>query len=113
METFSALLAICAGNSPVPGEFPTQRPVTRSLDVYFNLRPNKRLSKQREAGDLRRNRVHYDVVVMVDVLVPYLIRPSLTNTVNMQELVLDFNKDGSKPPAPYRSFLELENADAS
>ena len=33
METFSALLALCAGNSPVPGEFPTQRPVTRSFDV--------------------------------------------------------------------------------
>ena len=46
METFSALLAICAGNSPVPGEFPIQRPVTRSFDVYFDLRPNKRLSKQ-------------------------------------------------------------------
>ena len=46
METFSALLAICAGNSPVPGEFPTQRPVTRSFDVYFDLRPTKRLSKQ-------------------------------------------------------------------
>ena len=35
-----------AGNSPVPGEFPTQRPVTRSFDVYFDLRLNKRLSKQ-------------------------------------------------------------------
>ena len=46
METFSALLALCAGNSPVPGEFPTQRPVTRGFDVYFDLRPNKRLSKQ-------------------------------------------------------------------
>ena len=46
METFSALLLICAGNPPVPGEFPTQRPVTRSFDVYFDLRPNKRLSKQ-------------------------------------------------------------------
>ena len=46
METFSALLDICAGNSPVPGEFPTQRPVTRSFDVYFDLRPNKRVSKQ-------------------------------------------------------------------
>ena len=46
METFSALLAICAGNSPVPGDFPTQRPVTRSLDVFFVLRLNKRLSKQ-------------------------------------------------------------------
>ena len=46
METFSALLAICAGNSPVPGEFPTQRPVTRNFDVFFDLHMNKLLSKQ-------------------------------------------------------------------
>ena len=46
METFSALLAICAGNSSVTGEFPTQRPVTRSFDVFFDLRLDKRLSKQ-------------------------------------------------------------------
>ena len=45
METFSALLVICAGNSPVPGEFPTQRPVTQSFDVFFDLRLNKWLSK--------------------------------------------------------------------
>ena len=46
METFSVLLAICAGNSPVNGEFPAQRPVTRSFDIFFDLRLNKRLSKQ-------------------------------------------------------------------
>ena len=46
METSSALLAMCAGNSPVTGEFPTLRPVTRSFDVLFDLRLNKRLSKQ-------------------------------------------------------------------
>ena len=46
METFSALLAICAGNSPGTGEFLTQRPVTQSFDVFFDLRLNKRLSKQ-------------------------------------------------------------------
>ena len=46
VETFSALLAICAGNSPVPGEFPVQRPVTRSFDVFFDLRLNKQSSKQ-------------------------------------------------------------------
>ena len=46
MEIFSALLAICAGNSPVPGEFLAQRPATRSFDVFFDLRVNKRLSKQ-------------------------------------------------------------------
>ena len=54
METFSALLAICAGNSPVPGEL-----VTRSFDVLFDLRPNKRLSKQSWGC-----RAHYDVTVM-------------------------------------------------
>ena len=46
METFSALLAICVGNSPVTGEFPTQRPVTRRFDLFFDLGLNERLSKQ-------------------------------------------------------------------
>ena len=46
METFSALLAICAGNAADPDEFPAQRPVTRRSDVFFDLRKNKRLSKQ-------------------------------------------------------------------
>ena len=46
IETFSTLLAICAGNSPVADEFPSQRPVTRSFDVFFDLHLNKRLSKQ-------------------------------------------------------------------
>ena len=46
METFSAILALCAWNSPVTGEFPTQRPVTRNFDVFFDLRLNEWLSKQ-------------------------------------------------------------------
>ena len=46
MEAFSTFLAICQGNSPVPGEFPAQRPVTRSFGVFFDLRLNKRSSKQ-------------------------------------------------------------------
>ena len=46
MEAFTALLAICAGNSPVTGEFPAQRPVTRGFDIFVHLRPNIRLSKQ-------------------------------------------------------------------
>ena len=45
METFSALLALCAENSLVTGEFPSHRPVTRSFDVFFHLRLNKRYSK--------------------------------------------------------------------
>ena len=46
METFSALLTLCVGNSQVTGEFLAQRPVMRSFDVFFGLRLNKRLSKQ-------------------------------------------------------------------
>ena len=46
METFSALLVLCVGNSPVTGEFPAQRPVMRNFDVFFDLRLNKRLSNQ-------------------------------------------------------------------
>ena len=42
----SALLAICAGNSTMTGEFPAERPVTQSFDVFFDLHLNKRLSKQ-------------------------------------------------------------------
>ena len=45
MQTFSALLAICAGNSPGTGEFPAQMPVTRSFGVFFDHRLNERLSK--------------------------------------------------------------------
>ena len=45
-QTLSALLAFCAGNSPVIHDFPKQRPVTRSFDVFFDLCLNKRLSIQ-------------------------------------------------------------------
>ena len=64
METFSALLAICAGNSPVAGEFPAQSQWRGALMfslicVWINGWVNNR-----EAGDLRRCRAHYDVTVM-------------------------------------------------
>ena len=43
MDIFFVLLALCGGNSPVTGEFPAQRPVTQSFDVFFYLILNKRL----------------------------------------------------------------------
>ena len=46
METFSVLLALCAGKWPVPGEFPAQRPVTRCFDNFLDMSLNKRLRKQ-------------------------------------------------------------------
>ena len=61
IKTFSKYIYICmmtssngnifrvighlCGVFTCPGEFPSQRPVTRSFDVFFDLRPNKRLSK--------------------------------------------------------------------
>ena len=52
METLSALLALSEGNSPVTGEFPAQRPVTQSFDVFFYLRLDT------------HHHAHYDVTVM-------------------------------------------------
>ena len=65
MEIFSALLAICAGNSPVTGEFLAQRPGMRSFDVFFDLRLLNGWVNNGDAGDLRRRRAHYDVTVKV------------------------------------------------
>ena len=63
MKTLSAFLAICA--SLVTGEFPAKRPVTRGFDVFFDLRLYKNgWLKNREAGDLRRHRTQYDVIIM-------------------------------------------------
>ena len=64
METFSAVLAICAGSLPVPGEFPAQRPVMRSFDVFFDLRLNKRLRKQSWGWWFETLSPHYYVIVM-------------------------------------------------
>ena len=65
METFSALLALCAGNSPVTGEFSAQRPVTQIFDVFFIYAGIKCWVNIREAGDLRRHRAHCDFIVMM------------------------------------------------
>ena len=72
METFSALLAICAGSSPVTGEFPAHRPVARSFGVFFDLRLNNGWVHNL-AGDLRLHRTRYDVIVMEFMLSMYLV----------------------------------------
>ena len=60
---FSALLALCKGNSQVTDGFPPQGPVIQSFDVFFDLWKNGS-ANNRDAGDLRRHRAHYDVTVM-------------------------------------------------
>ena len=71
METFSALLALCAENSPVTGEFPSQRPVTQSFDVFFDGSINNR-----EAGDSIHHRAHYEVTVMSQQLLWRFTKPA-------------------------------------
>ena len=64
METFSALLALCAGNSLVTGEIPAKWPVTRSLDVSVICAWINGWVNDREAGDLRHHRAHYNVTLI-------------------------------------------------
>ena len=45
-------------------DFPSQRPVTLSVDVFFDLRLNKRYANDRDAGDFRCHRAHYDITIM-------------------------------------------------
>ena len=88
METFSALLAICAGNSLVTCEFSRQRPVTRSFDVLFDLRLNKRLNKQswgwRSETPLRSLWLHCNVNITgcdCDVVKIKTVEPDVRNTI--------------------------------
>ena len=60
-----ACVVLFLEDATVTGEFPPQRPATRSFDVLFDLCLNKRLSKQWDADDLRRHDAHYNVIVMV------------------------------------------------
>ena len=59
METFSTLLAICAGNSPHKGQW------RGALMFSLICAWIKGWVKKREAGDLRRHRTHYDVIVLM------------------------------------------------
>ena len=63
-ETFSALLALCAGNSPVTGEFPSQSQWRGALMLSLICAWINGWINNHEAGDLRRHRAHYDVTVM-------------------------------------------------
>ena len=74
METFSALLAICAGEFTGHRWITAQRPVTRSFEIFFHMRLNKRLRNNHEAGDLSCHRAHYDITVMSHTIpsVPYI-----------------------------------------
>ena len=64
MKTFSVQLALCTGNLPVTGEFPSYKPVTRRFDAFADLCLKKLLINKRDAGDLGLRCAHYDITVM-------------------------------------------------
>ena len=85
-ETFSASLAFGDRNLPVP----SQRPMTRSFDVFFDLHLKKGETNNRDAGDLRRHCDYYDVTVMITVrLVPQ--SPAIWKTLTVTCPVLLYN----------------------
>ena len=86
MEAFSALLALRAGNSPVPGDFPTQRPVTRTA-LMFSLICAwiNGLVNSREASDFRRHRAHHDVILMC-ALTSKAVKTWVNNYISQQTM---------------------------
>ena len=68
METFPALLAICAGNSPVPVNSPRKGRWHGALMFSLISAWINGWVNNREAGDLRHNRAHYDVIVMLSCI---------------------------------------------
>ena len=68
METFPALLAICAGNSPVPVTSPHKGQWRGTLTFSLICAWIKGWVNNREAGDLRRHSAHYDVILMLWIL---------------------------------------------
>ena len=78
------VISLCVGKSPVTGEFPSQMPVARGFDIFFDLRLNKQLSKQSRRGwfeiPLRWLWRHSsDFLVSLDTKIPmmlYIISPT-------------------------------------
>ena len=68
MKTVSACLALCAWNLPGTGEFPSQRPVTRSSDVFFDLRLNKRFSKQQRRWLWQISFINFNYISLIRIV---------------------------------------------
>ena len=88
METFSVSLALCEGNPPVTGGFPSQRLVTRSLIFSW--------ANKRDAGDLWRHRSHYEVTVVYFRAIVFripIIRPRCIRILDSDQnrAVMDFS----------------------
>ena len=62
METFSVVLALCAGKSPETGEFPSQREVTQSFDIFFWSKPKQTVEQTTEKPAI------WDIIALIMTL---------------------------------------------
>ena len=113
MEIFSTLLAICAGNSPVTGEFPAQGQWRGALMFSLICARINGWVNNGKAGDLRRHRAHYDVTVMKTkrmMMTPWhgnpfrITSPSLM--MGIHRLSVDF------PPPNSETLIRTNKVDA-
>ena len=88
METFSALLALCAGNSPVPVNSPHKGQWRGALMFSLICTWINDWVSNREAGDLRRHHDHYDVIVMSNYRLLTFWFNSLSRTLSKRVLSL-------------------------
>ena len=90
--------------SPVTGEFPRKRPMTRSFDVFFDLRLNKLLNKHSWGGDLR---IHYDVTVMLAAKIQHIVSITYLNfkVINPNILSLKFITQTNFVPGGRRALM--------
>ena len=65
IETLSVLLALCEENAPVTVGFLSQRPVTQSFDVLFDLHLNKQLSKQANSQHERKPDIVFEAKIIL------------------------------------------------
>ena len=84
---------VFAGNSPVIGKFPSQKPVTGSSDVFFGLHLNKR--SRRDAGHLRRHCANYDVMPSFSQVVTRIFN---CLSIDEEDIALIFKDNGLHLP---------------
>ena len=92
METFSALLALLEGNPPVTGEFPLQRPMMRSFNIFFGVHLKNGWANSRDADGLRRHRRNIEYFLSYTGLLHSNDRICVSTSNGLQWL--DVNKDG-------------------
>ena len=109
MKAFSASLALCEGIPPFTSGIPSHMPVTRSFDVFFDLRLNKRLNKQsrrRWAETPSRSSwcdchaiTHWGPDKMAAIFVNEIFefRRKIHRTINHHWISIDWHRTDDKP----------------